>query len=206
MNQVNMCDSRYEILKILKKERCTVDDLSSKIGISPTAVRQHLTILEGESLVGRETLKEGIGRPKVIYTITPQAEKLFPKFYSLLAECLIEEIIDEYGEEKVEIFFRKIGIRFSQPYLGRVTGKSLEERICEVTNIMNEWGAYASVENDGASSLIKNYNCTFYEVAQKYPHVCNVHTTFLELLLEQNPEKKASMAKGDDYCAYKIKR
>ena len=201
-----MCDSRYEILKILKKERCTVDDLSSRIGISPTAVRQHLTILEGESLVGRETLKEGIGRPKVIYTITPKAEKLFPKFYSFLAECLIEEILDECGEDKVEIFLKNIGVRFSQPYLGRVAGKSLEERICEVTDILNEWGAYASVENDGGFSLIKNYNCTFYEVAQKYPYVCNIHTTFLELLLEQNPEKMASMAKGDDYCAYKIKQ
>ncbi|MBU7025586.1 MAG: ArsR family transcriptional regulator, partial [Theionarchaea archaeon] len=70
MSPVNMCGSRHEILKILKRERCTVDELSSKIGISPTAIRQHLTILEGDSLVTRETLKEGIGRPKVIYTIT----------------------------------------------------------------------------------------------------------------------------------------
>lgn len=205
MSPVSMCGSRHEILKILKRERCTVDELSSKIGISPTAIRQHLTILEGDSLVTRETLKEGIGRPKVIYTITEKAEELFPKFYSWLAECLIEAITGEYGEEKVESLMRQIGIRFSQPYLERVQGKPLEERVCEVTDIMNEWGAYASVENDGRDYLLKNYNCSFYKVAQKYPQVCSVHTTFLENLLELNPERIASMAEGNDYCAYQIK-
>ncbi|MBU7028539.1 MAG: ArsR family transcriptional regulator [Theionarchaea archaeon] len=205
MSPVNMCGSRHEILKILKRERCTVDELSSKVGISPTAIRQHLTILEGDSLVTRETLKEGIGRPKVIYTITEKAEELFPKFYSWLAECLIEAITGEYGEEKVESLMRQIGIRFSQPYLERVRGKPLEERVCEATDIMNEWGAYASVENDGGDYLLKNYNCSFYKVAQKYPQVCSVHTTFLENLLELNPERIASMAEGNDYCAYQIK-
>ena len=166
MSPVNMCDSRYEILKILKKERCTVEDLSNKIRISPTAVRQHLTILEGESLVRGETLKEGIGRPKVIYTVTEKAEELFPKFYSWLAECLIKEIIDEHGEEKVEFLLQKIGDRYY---------------------------------------LLKNHNCSFYKVAQKYPQVCSVHATFLEQLLEQNPERIASMTEGSDYCAYQIK-
>lgn len=200
-----MCGSRHEILKILKKEHCTVGELSSRIGISPTAIRQHLTILEGESLIARETLKEGIGRPKVIYYITEKAEELFPKFYSWLAECLIEEIIGEYGEEQMESLMQKIGTRFSLPYLERVQGRSLEERVCEVTDIMNEWGAYASMENDGEEYVLKNYNCSFYKIAQKYPQVCNVHTTFLENLLDLNPKRIASMAEGNDYCAYQIR-
>ena len=205
MSPVGMCDSRYEILRILKRERCTVDDLSSKIGISPTAVRQHLTILEGESLVQREMLKEGIGRPKVIYTTTEKAEDFFPKFYSWLTTRLIDEIMDKYGEDKVELFVRNIGYKFSQPYLKRVQGKPLEERVDEVAEILNEWGAYACVENNEEYYVLKNFNCSFYEVAQKYPQVCDIHLTFLEQMLEQSPEKKASMAEGNDYCAYQIK-
>lgn len=205
MNPVNMCDSRYEILKILKRERCTVDDLSSKIGISPTAVRQHLTILEGDSLITRETLKEGIGRPKVIYNTTEAAEELFPKYYSWLAEQLIRELIGEYGEKKMNSLLQKVGTTFSQPYLERVHGKSLEERIGVVADVLNEWGAYTCVENSGEYYLLKNYNCSFYTVAQKYPQVCCVHATFLEQLLEQNPERIQSMAEGNDYCAYQIK-
>lgn len=205
MNPVSMCDSRYEILKILKRERCTVDDLSSRMRISPTAVRQHLTILEGDSLVKRETLKEGIGRPKVLYTITEKAEELFPKYYSLLVEWLVKEIMEENGEEKVDLIFEQIGTKFSQPYRERVEGKSVRERVNIVTSILNEWGAYASVEDNGGYYLLKNYNCSFYQVAQKYPQVCNIHTQFLKTLLEQNPEKIASMAKGENYCAYQIK-
>jgi DeoR family suf operon transcriptional repressor len=202
---VRMCNSRYDILKILKKECCTVDDLSSKIGISSTAIRQHITILEKEALVRGERLKEGIGRPKVVYFVTEKAEELFPKYYSWLTESMIGEIIETHGEEELEIIFKKIGIKFSQLYIERVQGKSLEERILIIADILNEWGAYASVESNGEYYLLKNYNCSFYDVAQKYPQVCNVHTTFLEQLLEQNPDKTASMARGNDYCAYQIK-
>ncbi len=179
--------------------------LSDKIGISPTAIRQHLTILEKESLIKRETLKEGIGRPKVVYSTTEEAEKLFPKFYSWLAECLIDGITKEYGGEKIESLFEKIGIKFSQPYRERVQGKSLEVRVAVVTEILNEWGAYAFMENDGEHYVVKNYNCSFYAVAQKYPHVCTVHAVFLEQLLNQRPQQIASMSRGDEYCGYQIK-
>lgn len=199
-----MCDSRFEILKILKKECCTVDALSDEIGISPTAVRQHLTILERESLVKRETKKEGIGRPKVIYSTTEEAENLFPKFYSWLAECLIDGVITEYGEEKMESLLEEIGTKFSQPYREQVNGKSLEARIAVVTTILNEWGAYAFLENDGEHYVLKNYNCSFYEVAQKYPQVCRVHAVFLEQLLNQRPQQIASMSRGDEFCGYQI--
>ncbi|MBU7023907.1 MAG: ArsR family transcriptional regulator [Theionarchaea archaeon] len=204
MRPVNMCDSRFEILKILKKECSTVDTLSSKIGISPTAVRQHLAILERESLVTGETLKEGIGRPKVIYSITEEAEKLFPKHYGWLMGQVISLLLEQLGEEHVHSMFNHIGTRFAEPYLEKVEGKSLEERAAEVTKILNEWGAYAALEDDDHSITLKNYNCAFYQVAQVHPQVCNVHTTFLEKLLEKKPEQTASMAEGNDYCAYRI--
>ena len=181
-----------------------MDDLSSKIEISPTAIRQHLTILEKESLVRRERLKEGIGRPKVVYVITEEAEKVFPKYYNWLAQYLIEEVVEEQGMEKLDVLFESIGIRFSLSYAERVQGKPLEERVGIVADILNEWGAYASVENDGTSYVLKNYNCSFYDVAQKYPQVCSVHATFLERLLGQPAERTASMAEGNECCAYKI--
>ncbi|MBU7035471.1 MAG: ArsR family transcriptional regulator [Theionarchaea archaeon] len=201
---MNMCDSRYEILRILKKECCTVDILSSKIGISPTAVRQHLAILERESLVTGETVKEGIGRPKVIYSITEEAEKLFPKHYGWLMGQVISHLLEQLGEGQVHTMFKHIGTRLSKPYSKRVEGKPLEERATEVAKILNEWGAYAALENDGNGLILKNYNCAFYEVAQEHPQVCDVHAAFLEQLLEKKPERTASMAEGNDYCAYQI--
>lgn len=200
-----MCDSRYQILRILKKESCTVDVLSSKIGISPTAVRQHLAILERESLIDGETIKEGIGRPKVSYTTTDKAEVFFPKYYDWLAKHLIEEIIAQDGEEKALDMLVHIGKIFSQPYLEQVENKPLKERVNTAADILNEWGGYACVENNGDSYLLKSYNCSFYDVAQKYPVVCTVHDMFLEQLLNQTPDRVESIADGDNCCVYHIK-
>jgi predicted ArsR family transcriptional regulator len=204
MNSVNMCSSRREILKILKKERATVDDLSSQIGISPTAIRQHLTILEGENLVKRERLKEGIGRPKVLYTTTEKAEDFFPKYYSWLTTRMIKEIAQQDGEEKIAVIFNNIGDYFSQPYKERVHGKPLEEQLNQITEILNEWGSYASIEKTETHYLLTTYNCSFYEVALKYPQVCNIHTRFLRNLLNQTPQLTSCMADGNDYCEYII--
>lgn len=205
MNLTNMCDSRYQILRILKKEACTVDVLSSKIGISPTAVRQHLTILERESLIEGETIKEGIGRPKVSYSTTDKAEVFFPKYYDWLAEHLIADIIQREGEEKAADILVRIGKIFSQPYLEQVENKPLKERVKVAADILNEWGGYACVEDNGDSYVLKSYNCSFYDVAQKYPVVCCVHDKFLEQLLNQMPERTESMAEGDNCCVYHIK-
>jgi predicted ArsR family transcriptional regulator len=199
-----MCSSRWEILKILKKERATVDDLSTRIGISPTAIRQHLTILEGENLVKRERLKEGIGRPKVLYTITEKAEDFFPKYYSWLTEQLIKEIVSQDGEDRIHDIFNTIGDTFSQPFEERMQGKSLEEQIIQIKDILNEWGSYASLERKETHYLLTTYNCSFYDVALKYPQVCNVHTRFLENLLDQTPQLTSCMADGHKYCEYVI--
>lgn len=188
----------------MKKECCTVDVLSSKIGISPTAVRQHLAILERESLVTGETLKEGIGRPKVIYSITEEAEKLFPKHYGWLIGQVINHLLEQVGEEDVHEMFSIIGTKFSEPYFKRVEGKPLEERATEVARILNEWGAYATIEDDGNRLTLRTYNCAFYEVAQEHSEVCDVHAAFLEQLLQRKPERTASMAEGNDCCAYEI--
>ena len=204
MNPLNMCSSRREILKILKKERATVDDLSTQIGISPTAIRQHLTILEGENLIQRERLKEGIGRPKVLYTTTEKAENFFPKYYSWLAEGMIKQILSQEGEEKINDLFNKIGDAFSQPFQEKVYGKPLEEQIILITDILNEWGSYASIEKTETHYLLTTYNCSFYDVALKFPQVCNVHIRFLENLLNHTPQLTSCMADGNDYCEYII--
>lgn len=206
MNSVNMCSSRREILKILKKERATVDDLSSQIGISPTAIRQHLTILEGENLVKRERLKEGIGRPKVLYATTEKAENFFPKYYSWLTTRMIKEIIQQDGEEKIAGIFNNIGDYFSHPYKERVQGKALEEKLTQIIEILNEWGSFASLEKTQTHYLLTTYNCSFYDVAVKYRQVCSIHTRFLENLLNQTPRLISCMADGNDYCEYIIPR
>src|SRR5207249_987400 len=80
---------RRGILMALKKQgRMRAEDLAVQLGITTSAVRQHLTGLHSDGLVEFEEVRGGPGRPKHLYRLTPAAEELFPKTYSDLTNEL----------------------------------------------------------------------------------------------------------------------
>src|SRR3954465_5639547 len=74
---------RRGILFALKKRgQARADELAAHLGITPSAVRQHLTGLLADGLVTFEEQRGGPGRPKHVYRLTPTADALFPRTYS----------------------------------------------------------------------------------------------------------------------------
>jgi len=98
-----MQPTRRQIVEILKQRgRATVDELSKEIGITLMAVRLHLVVLERDGLVIRGSVREGPGRPTLVYRLTEQAEEVFPKHYDQLANNLLAAAKTELGAEGVE--------------------------------------------------------------------------------------------------------
>ena len=63
--------------------------MGDDLGVTASAVRQHLTGLVASGLVTHSELKGAPGRPKHVYHLTPAAEALFPKTYSELTNELL---------------------------------------------------------------------------------------------------------------------
>src|SRR6266511_4889735 len=57
------------------------EQLASALGASRTGVLQQLRALEAAQLVARQTVRHGVGRPRHIYDVTPDAQDLFPTNY-----------------------------------------------------------------------------------------------------------------------------
>ena len=93
--------TRRAILVTLKKwGEGRAEDLAAELGVTTSAMRQHLSGLTGDGLVGYEERKGGPGRPKHVYHLTPEADSLFPRTYSELTRILDE---DGYLAECVEM-------------------------------------------------------------------------------------------------------
>ena len=59
-----MGPTRERILDLLKRRaEATARELATALGITPPAVRQHLTALERDGLVTGRTLRRPVGRP-----------------------------------------------------------------------------------------------------------------------------------------------
>lgn len=198
-----LCDSRHKILETLKRKKSTVEDLSEFLSISPTAVRQHLTILEGDSLVKGEPIKGGMGRPKYIYSLTVEAEDFFPKKYHMLAEALIGEIAGE-GEEKLKRIIRNISIKSSESYKKEAMEKPMAERMIILQRAFEKNMGYVDISRERKGYRLTKYNCPLHLISSKYPIVCEIDFNLIKTISGVEVVHEKCMAKKDEYCLFRI--
>src|SRR3990172_11624065 len=99
---LHMQATRRQILEYLQRHGSgTVKELGELLGLTSTGIRQHLTVLERDALVTAHEERGRVGRPTLVYSLTAEADSLFPKTYDLLASVLLEEIRATDGNEKL---------------------------------------------------------------------------------------------------------
>jgi len=177
-----------EILTLLKDHRdgLSIPKLEESLGISRTAVNQHLTNLERDGLVTKGQSAKTGGRPGYVYLITGKGIDHLPKQYSWFSELMLDSLKEKLGPEKLTSFLRELASGVGQQLHPRLLGKSLEEKIDEVNAIMNELGYEAHVVPSSSKELpmISAHNCVYHKLADKHPEVCQFDLALLEGLLE----------------------
>jgi len=80
------------------KSGATLDELVSWVGLSRTAVNQHLTALERQGFVRRGEPRKSGGRPQNVYVLTEDGTNVFfPKKYSWFSKLLIQTLRESVG-------------------------------------------------------------------------------------------------------------
>lgn len=195
-------DPRSDILNLLKRRDSSVDELSPELGISPTATRQHLSILERDGLIKRTSVKEKLGRPKVIYSLSEKAEGLFPKAYSDFFKWTIKDMIEREGPERVRSLMERLGTQQASYYRERVREDGDVESMVE---ILNELGAFAEMKRENGHIMIREYNCLIYDIAMEFGDlVCEFDLKFISSLLNSNVALKSCIAHGDRCCSFAL--
>src|SRR4051812_21225240 len=97
---------RRDILVELRRAGATSpEQLALRLGASRTGVLQQLRSLQAAGLVDRRTVRHGVGRPRHLYDVTPDAQVAFPSNYDGLAAGLLAAIGMVGGEDLVaEVF------------------------------------------------------------------------------------------------------
>ena len=200
-------ETRRSILARLKREgECSSDGLAKGLGITSTGTRQHLSGLERDGLITRREHREGRGRPKFMYTLTPAGDALFPRTYSELTNELLGYVEEEDAEMVRRIFDRRAERRL-QDAMKRTEGLSLAEKVPVIARILDEDGYLADFEHRGDGSwTITEHNCAVLSVAQRYRHACGSELQFLEAALpEAEVVRTAHRLAGGHVCRYEIR-
>jgi DeoR family suf operon transcriptional repressor len=198
--------TRQRILWHIKMHgEAQAEGIAEHIGISLSGARQHLTALEAEGLLAHTEVRDGPGRPRYLYRLTPAAESFFPRTY----EAFTNEILDELAEEDPELLSRLIERRAKKRLdvlKARVAGLPLAQKVRAIAQIMDADGFLADVEDQADGSyLIVERNCSMLSVARKHGKVCSTELELIQTLLpEASVSRVAYMISGQHSCAYQI--
>jgi predicted ArsR family transcriptional regulator len=202
-----MQSTRQEILEILKEERqATVEDLAKRLELTPMTIRHHLNVLQAQGLVAATTVRRSqkVGRPRLVYALTDQADDLFPQSYGELATHLVSEIKETMGPEETEAIFRRIAERISQEAPPALPGQTFEERLDQVTSFLGQQGFIMRWEKGDDGYVLANINCPYRQVTRQHPEVCAMDTELLQQLLGVEPEPLGTLREGDPVCSCRL--
>lgn len=198
---------RRRIVEILRENgSATVAELARELKMAQVSVRHHLDILMGEDLVALTGVRRqnGAGRPSLVYTLTPNAIKIFPQRHDALAGAVLAELKTVMPAAEVQRLLARIGEQTAQEAPKPLPGQTLEKRLEEVAHFLCEKGYEAYWEARGDHYEIHTCNCPYAGVSDKHPELCLMDQAMMHYLLPEAIRLQSRVADGTLHCTYVI--
>jgi predicted ArsR family transcriptional regulator len=201
--------TRGRIIEELALAPRTARDLAEKLGIQESAARGHLDRLEERGLVIPTFRREGVGRPRKRYLLTPEGQELFPRRYELLLDAVMEELLVRHGEAAASKLFAEAARRMARQIAAKIPpGRPTIERARALSAALNELGFRSTLETSPSGELkIVRTNCVFRHTALTHAYlVCEVFDQILteSLLGQVGVDLQDSIARGGLRCTHLI--
>lgn len=204
--RAEMQHTRRQILDCIKLNGgMSVDQLGRELQIMPVTIRAHINVLERGNLVKRREMRTGkAGRPRIVYSLTDEAQELFPNDYDHLAISLISNMRKLYGNDSVKEVFKRVGEDMARSNADEVKADDLGERIKGATRIMNKIGSLATWEKGEDGFSVTAHNCPYLQVANECADICDMEVAFLKEVLDRDVMLECTVVEGAHNCRFSI--
>ena len=200
-----MATTRDRILQtLLDKPKSTIKDLADAVSINAISVRHHLASLQAEGLVSSEEERHGVGRPRLVYSLTPKGTEIFPSNYLQLTDRILDQLKASLPAAELRDLFENMAQRQAASILPDFDAMTdPEERIRYLANMLGSDGHAIRWEKleDGTFSL-EVANCPYIQISKAHPEICLYDQELFRKLLNMKITKTGSICHGDRACTY----
>ena len=199
--------TRIEVLELLRRKgRCSAESIASDLGVTPNAVRQHLTNLERDGFVVSQPERGGRGRPSLLFALTERADSVFPKRYGQLATMVLQEVEAMGGPEALDEVFSRVAARHASAIEPDLEGLTFDDKIQRVVTWIGRAGTLAEQTETAEGVKVTIHNCPFRNTALKFPQVCTITPHLMTRLLGTAVSQADSIHRHDPYCSFVVQR
>ncbi len=199
--------ARSRILRLLLAGGRTAAQVASSLGIQVSAARKHLERLRESGAVDREFVRQGVGRPKKIYSITPAGRELFPRRYDVALNAVLAELVREEGSERAETLLRRRGEEIGRSLCP--AGTPERDRLARMMEGLNGLGFETSLDRTDGECVVTSRNCPLLKAAQAHRElVCRgLHAEAIRAAAgAADVEREKWIVDGDPVCTHRFRR
>lgn len=206
--------TRDQVTTLLHEQgSCSVSELAEAIGVGQGAIRRHLDIMVAEGLLETTLERQPRGRPATHYSLSEAGEersshskysRLLDRLFPALSRLPEEEITGRSGSDVLERVFEHMAEDVASEYAPRVSGKSLGDRVQQVTEALREEGILDESSDDGSVYRLRNVGCPYRSAAQGTHMACMADRRAIELLLDAPVEQVTTIVDGAACCEYVV--
>src|SRR4029077_9501896 len=166
--------TRMEVLELLRRKgHASAESIASDLGVTPNAVRQHLTNLERDGFVvshperrrrGRPPPPFSLparGRPSLLFSLTERADSVFPKRYGQLASMVLQEVQEMGGPDALDEVFARMAARHAGAIARDFEGLDFDEKLRRVVAWIGRAGTLVEQTESSEGVKITIHNCPF---------------------------------------------
>lgn len=193
------------VAELRKRSSSTASELAATFGLSPNAIRQQLVVLERDGLVEERPVRRGPTKPTLEFSLTPQADKLFPQQYDKMLAAVLRDVKATYGEPAVEAIFERIGERAVEKAQTKVTAADAEGKIAQLTQVLRDNGVVADYSLIDGGFALHEHNCPYSSIVSEHPEMCGVVHHMIDATIGGTIEQTESLATGGKSCRFEVK-
>jgi predicted ArsR family transcriptional regulator len=201
-----MKSTRERILQILlNNPQSSINEIADSVKINAISARHHLTNLLADGLIKAEEVRHGVGRPKLVYSLTDAGAERFPTRYLSLSNRLVNQLKSQLSPKDLESFFALIAQDIASGHTEKTRSMNIEEKLEYIQAILSPEGYSMEWTKEGDNFLINEISCPFFHVSKNHPEICAIDQVLLSNLLSIPVEKIGCLNTGDHQCTFVIK-
>ena len=205
-NHAQKSSPTRQIIEHLQRQGpATIKELETLLGVTTTAVRQHLSTLLAEGYIRRQAVHAGVGRPHHTYAVTEKTRDLYACHCDDLALTLLQEVFELEGKERAAALLERVGNRLANRYARSVRSIVLLDRVEEMALELEQRGVLTDVVAAEDGIMLRTFNCPYHELAQEHREICAMDEKMMRQVLGSDVSLSACIMDGHNGCAFLVR-
>lgn len=179
-----------------------VSEMAEALEVTPTAIRQRLVRLMSQTLVQREAIRNGRGRPRHQYWLTEEGLRRTGSNFTDLALTLWRELRSVGDPGSRREILQRVAKGLAEKYADQIQGTTASERMHALKDLLAQRRIPATVHDTADRSVLTAHACPYPNLADHDQGICTMERLLFSELVGRDVDLAKCRLEGDAECQF----